>query len=282
MPSKLLHLMSAAKPFRQHFGTYQRIIQKTRSKTRSPLSFCKSGFPVCISTSVADLRTHLKGKATQNVSAYSIPHVTQSLNSIPAEISDTTFAWMVECIRPYLAFDETTINQSMIEYSKLLEDIRYRNKKQQPGMLDWLYNEIYNYVPFLGSAPSHVAPDGFGWGKASFNDSYQGLMAWSGDKPRKPKQCETEVVVSAEKIETVKLEELGETNEFIHPVVRFRRLANGKEKGALYEWDWREHTERKRERRKVSSRIKVTSWFRSTRSQRRFGKERAVSPMSSD
>jgi hypothetical protein len=168
-------------------------------------------------------------------------------------MANITFAWMVECVRPYLAFNETTISQSMNEYTKLLETLDCQNNhhhdpSKQPGLAVRAYNGLYNSLPSIWEIPPQ-APLAVGWGTADYVDSYQGIMAWAGEKRRHPGQCETEIVVEnkstfgkhfyGEVIETRLLKGLGETNEKVHPVARFRRSKLNGEKedtGGLQGW----------------------------------------------
>jgi len=169
-----------------------------------------------------------------------------------------TFAWMVECIRPFLAFNETAIAQSLNEYRYLLENINCKNNHhhdptKQPGLISRVYNGVYNSLPSVFEKPPQ-APLAVGWGTADYVDSYQGVMALAGEKRRQPGQCETEVYVENKSMvwkyvsgdvlmEAKLLKDLGETNEKVHPVARFRRekLEKGKkDTGGLQGWEYRE------------------------------------------
>jgi hypothetical protein len=173
------------------------------------------------------------------------------------EMANITFAWMVECVRPYLAFNETTIAQSLIEYTHLLETINCKNNDhhdptKQPGLISRAYNGVYNSLPSVFEEPPQ-APLAVGWGTANYVDSYQGVMALAGEKRRQPGKCETEVYVQNKSMlwkyvsgdvlmESKLLKDLGDTKEKIHPVARFRRekLEEGKkDMGGLQDWQYR-------------------------------------------
>lgn len=78
-------------------------------------------------------------------------------------------------------------------------------------------------------------------------------MAWAGEKRLQPGQCGTEIFLENKLIlgkrifgevmmEARLLKELGETNEKVHPVARFRRLKLNQEKedtGRLQGWQLR-------------------------------------------
>jgi len=169
------------------------------------------------------------------------------------QMANITFAWMVERVRPYLAFNATTIAQNAKEYTALLETIHCRNNHRHdpsktPSLLSRVWAAIWAALPTVWGIPPQ-APLAVGWGTAPYIDSYRGLMAWAGEKRRCPGECETEVVVANEAIpgrwfhrEVLApraLAELGETNEMVHPVARFRSVMSGngdKGVGALKGW----------------------------------------------
>jgi len=173
-------------------------------------------------------------------------------------MANITFAWMVECIRPYLAINETTILRSLNEYTHLLETFDCKNNhhhdpSKEPSLAVRAYNGVYNSLPSIWETPPQ-APLAVGWGTADHVDSYQGVMAWAGSKQRFPGECETEVVVEntfpwnyahGEKMVAKKLNKLGKTNEEIHPVARFRREKLDREgktdKGGLQGWEKRKN-----------------------------------------
>jgi hypothetical protein len=170
-------------------------------------------------------------------------------------MANITFAWMVECVRPYLAFDKTAISETMDEYTKFLRTIHCKNNhrhhpdpSKDPNLATRAYNGVYNSLPSVYEAPPQ-APLEVGWGTARFIDSCQGVMGWAGAKPRTPGQCETEVVVEEKsilwkhthgeaKMEVKLLSKLGETNEQVHPVARFRRVKLKEDTGGLKGWEW--------------------------------------------
>jgi hypothetical protein len=168
-------------------------------------------------------------------------------------MANITFAWMVECVRPYLAFDKMAISETMDEYIKFLETIHCKNNhhhhhdpSKDLNLATRAYNGVYNSLPSIWETPPQ-APLEVGWGTAHFVDSCQGVMAWAGAKQRNPGQCETEIVVEEKsilwkpfygeaKMEVKLLSELGETNEQVHPVARFRREKLKEDTGGLQGW----------------------------------------------
>ncbi|RDW89514.1 hypothetical protein BP6252_01546 [Coleophoma cylindrospora] len=169
------------------------------------------------------------------------------------QIAIITFVWMVECVRPYLAFKENALQISLIEYTKLLGDLHCKNyhhhdPSKQPNILSQAFNAVYNSIPYIGGVSEPEAPVELGWGTANYNDSFKGLMAFPGAKVRKPGQCETEVVVEDThfltrnrylKLKSTSLKALGETNEMVHPVARFRRDKLNQDTGGLQGWKHR-------------------------------------------
>jgi len=156
---------------------------------------------------------------------------------------------MVECVQPYLTFDKTAILETMDEYSKFLESIHCKSNHRHhpdPSKDPNLATRVYNSLPNVWEAPPK-APLEVGWGTAKFIDSCQGVMGWAGSKPRSPRECETEIVEEETsmlwkhthgeaKVVVKKLGELGETNEQVHPVARFRREKLNEDTGGLKGW----------------------------------------------
>ncbi|OCL02810.1 hypothetical protein AOQ84DRAFT_303965 [Glonium stellatum] len=141
-----------------------------------------------------------------------------------------TWAWMLQCVSPYLAFDEHGIEETMKEHAKLLDQIAKCSDHHSPkGWVETAWSYVPS-VPFLGSVTKHEHKVDRGWGTGNFVDSFSGIMAWTNPVVRKPGECSTEKLKidesgnrSFDTIPLAKLDDFGTTNEQIHPVAAFRK-----------------------------------------------------------
>ncbi|KNG50088.1 hypothetical protein TW65_03007 [Stemphylium lycopersici] len=159
-------------------------------------------------------------------------------------LANVTFAWMVDQCRPYLAFDDFT-NDTIANYlqrTKAHDDLRKALKKENPtpSMIEQAVNTIGAPGRWLGSffasydtPPKMVRPSKViiekepvyqtnNWTLFRFQDSYSPKWFAFGSQVRTPGACHD---MSTEDC-TAKKEprELGRTNEWMHPSVKWRVL----------------------------------------------------------
>ncbi|KAF9699351.1 hypothetical protein EKO04_002472 [Ascochyta lentis] len=175
-------------------------------------------------------------------------------------ISVATFTWMLQCIAPHLDIKQQAFDDYMNQYTSWLTNVRYRCTYQHPQTEDWstwLKKKLPD-VPLitLGTPTDPLTPPkraekhehttfDFGWGVGPILDSFNKLYLANGTYPRQPGHEMMEVNGAWIPIKGIKGDEEHpltgyETNEFIHPLVHYRRsvrLARGDA-----EWDeWTYH-----------------------------------------
>ncbi|KAI9701610.1 MAG: hypothetical protein M1820_006381 [Bogoriella megaspora] len=108
------------------------------------------------------------------------------------EISDITFAWMVDLCRPFLDFDEKDLKAFILEHDKTVTK---------------LTEQMKDYEIHQG-----------GYAQGMINDSFDGMMAAAGSRTRAPGQYNKENQIVVDDIPSRDYV----TNEYIHPSARVR------------------------------------------------------------
>ncbi|PSN63405.1 hypothetical protein BS50DRAFT_559422 [Corynespora cassiicola Philippines] len=168
-------------------------------------------------------------------------------------LSTTTFTWMLQCVEPYLTIDKDAFKESMLQYQGWLDKVRYACTYHHETWLDWTKSKLPK-VPIINPRDDPLAPPkrdpahqhpkfDYGWGTGEIVDSYSGIYYLSGfPLPRVPGHCSAEVYNEEDK--EYKLQDIctfGETNEYIHPICRYRDIIRGSEvkstlKGFTRKW----------------------------------------------
>lgn len=142
------------------------------------------------------------------------------------EMSNITFAWMLDQIKQHLSVDEKYIAEGQCDREKHLEQLNKDLLKWEASVKaqvteswgDWTWRHAKAAVsairhPFTPSEePAYKKPRAYGWGTGELKDSYTVMYRANGPKKRTPGEYALKDGKS-----------LGETFEFIHPVVNFRR-----------------------------------------------------------
>ncbi|KAL9094318.1 MAG: hypothetical protein Q9165_003459 [Trypethelium subeluteriae] len=113
------------------------------------------------------------------------------------EISDITFAWMVDLCSPFLDFEENDLRKHFIR--------RHTEKLQE------LKDAMKNYSIHRG-----------GYAQGMINDPFEGMMAAAGSRTRTPGQYNDKNEIETQKTKLAKAAQDFVTNEYIHPSARIR------------------------------------------------------------
>ncbi|KAJ4362822.1 hypothetical protein N0V95_001196 [Ascochyta clinopodiicola] len=175
-------------------------------------------------------------------------------------ISVATFTWMLQCIAPHLDIKQQAFDDYMTQYISWLTKVRYHctyHHPQTEGWSEWLWKKVPD-VPLISigepidplAAPrrdpehTHTTFD-FGWGVGPILDSFSKLYLANGTYPRQPGHEMMEVNGAWVPIRGIKGDRQNpptgfETNEYIHPLVHYRRTVR-RARGTP-EWDqWTYH-----------------------------------------
>lgn len=161
-------------------------------------------------------------------------------------LATASLCWMLQAISPHLTIDRHAFELFVAQYKRWLFRIRYACTHNHPNTLQ----KMWSYVPKLpvpsifggGSkdlhlpraAPPHEHKDfDFSWGTGPLVDSYTGMYYLNGMHVRVPGH---ESVEKAGK--WTKLRDLGDTNEYIHPITYFRSVVRGWEKHSPLQKPW--------------------------------------------
>ncbi|KAF1830343.1 hypothetical protein BDW02DRAFT_104799 [Decorospora gaudefroyi] len=172
-------------------------------------------------------------------------------------ISTASLCWMLECISPYLTIDRSAFQRYIAQYKRWLFRIRYACTYHHESSLE----KALQYIPRLpiipiinpGSDaleaprrdPPHTHPDfDFSWGTGPLIDSYAGIYYLNGSYTRMPGHEEVEVYdEDLKQPRWMSLRQLGDTNEYIHPIVYFRSLVHGWDKHSPLKERWNRKNE---------------------------------------
>jgi hypothetical protein len=179
--------------------------------------------------------------------------------NVSADISTATFCWMIQCVSPHLAIDQNAYKLYLDQYQRWLFRIRYACTYHHPKIQDTVTNNIPSFtkmpnIPIIDSGgpdtdtpkrdPPHEHPEhDFGWGTGPIENSMTAMYQVNGTHTRIPGHEDVETYDEAKQENRWKsLRELGNTNEYIHPIVHHRRLVRGWEPNSPFKKGWnRDH-----------------------------------------
>ena len=169
---------------------------------------------------------------------------------------------MLQVISPHLTIDRKGLLLHLDQYKRWLFRIRYACTYHHPSLL----SKTWSYIPKLPSLLSTSAGDDglkfqrgaaphtddhfdFGWGTGSIVDSFTAMYHLNGMHVRVPGHEYVEAYDDHSKTQKwVKLTDLGDTNEYIHPITYYRSLVRGWEPHSPLRNSWnREAWEGKRD-----------------------------------
>ncbi|KAF1840427.1 uncharacterized protein K460DRAFT_297110 [Cucurbitaria berberidis CBS 394.84] len=171
-------------------------------------------------------------------------------------ISTATLCWMLQCISPHLTIDRAAFELYLAQYKRWLFRIRYACTYHHETWGDW----AWSYVPKLPSIPiinpgpdeftaprrdpAHAHTDfDFSWGTGPLVDPFGGMYHLNGTHKRVPGHEDVETYDEKSKEPKWKpIRDIGQTNEYIHPIVHYRRLVRGWDTHTPLKDDWnRDH-----------------------------------------
>lgn len=150
---------------------------------------------------------------------------------------------MLQCIAPHLTIDRQAFELYLAQYKRWLFRIRYACTYHHETWSDKARSYIPKLpnIPLINPGPSdenlaaprrdpaHAHPDfDFSWGTGPLLDPFGGMYLFNGTHARNPGHEDVEVYnEEAQEPKWTPLRSLGQTNEYIHPIVHFRRLVHG-------------------------------------------------------
>ncbi|CAO2657027.1 Nn.00g058300.m01.CDS01 [Neocucurbitaria sp. VM-36] len=170
--------------------------------------------------------------------------------------SETTLCWMLQCISPHLTIDREAFELYLAQYKRWLFRIRYACTYHHETFADkaWSYVPKLPSIPILNPGPDELAEPrrdpphahadfDFSWGTGPLVDSFGGMYHLNGTQPRVPGHEDVEIYnEKAKEPKWTPLRDLGQTNEYIHPIVRHRQLVRGWDKHSPLQNGWhRDH-----------------------------------------
>jgi len=152
------------------------------------------------------------------------------------EMSNITYAWMLDQIDPYLNIQEGVFHQETMARQERIDEINRKIdeeslKREEQKALAASHKESWTQYgarlassaaaivtyPFPKKAEKIIQRRDYGWGTGTFIDSYGWIYYANGPKQRTPG------AYSYKKVSHGKDKELvGETNEMVHPCVGYR------------------------------------------------------------
>ena len=146
------------------------------------------------------------------------------------EMSNITFAWMLDQVKKHISINEEQIQKEYIEREKKFTKLNEARKKwddkvkaqSEEPMLAWTWRNTkeaaYSIThPFTPSdEPAFKKARHYDWGTAPMTDSYTAMYWLNGRHIRTPGRYHFK--------DGNLNEPLGETFEFIHPVVHYRKV----------------------------------------------------------
>ncbi|ORX99880.1 hypothetical protein BCR34DRAFT_628109 [Clohesyomyces aquaticus] len=160
------------------------------------------------------------------------------------QLANITFAWMLQCIAPYLTIDVDEFKKTVEQYKMWLSMVRWNCNYWHKGFWgkagDWIPN-----VPVVNPAPDELDPPkrdpnahphpelDRNWGTGPIVDSYTKTYWANGSKARIPGHCETDFFQPDGTWKPEQFTAKGVTNEYIHPVCAYRQWVRKNEKSAL-------------------------------------------------
>lgn len=144
------------------------------------------------------------------------------------EMSNIAFSWMLDQIKHHLSInekylaDERSDNElQLLGLNEALKKWRKSNDHENESWGDWTWRHAKATASAIAhpltpsNEPTYQEDRAFGWGTGELKDSYSTMYLLNGTKKRTP----GEYALKKDGMSTVSL---GETFEYIHPVVHFR------------------------------------------------------------
>lgn len=164
------------------------------------------------------------------------------------DLSTATLVWMLQCISPHLTIDQAAFDDYLDQYKRWLFRIRFACTYHHQTTWDNIKAYIPN-VPLINPAPSELDPPkrdpphahvdfDFSWGTGPLVDSFGGMYHLNGTHMRVPGHEDVEVYENDEAPSWKPLRALGQTNEYIHPIVLHRSLVHGWDKHSPLKDGW--------------------------------------------
>jgi hypothetical protein len=168
-------------------------------------------------------------------------------------MSTATLAWMLQCISPHLTIDKEAFDSYLDQYKRWLFRIRFACTYHHETTWDKVKSYLPS-IPFIGTEPSELDPPkrdvphahpefDFSWGTGPLVDSFGGMYHVNGTHKRVPGHEDVEAYEKEEEAyHWTPLSELGQTHEYIHPIVLHRSIVHGWDKHSPLKHGWhREH-----------------------------------------
>jgi hypothetical protein len=138
------------------------------------------------------------------------------------EMSNITFSWMLDQIKPFLFLNERYLDEERGERDRILEAIP-ENPQEGEFWGSWVGRSVTAAAsvvrhPFAGAVELSKKFRKYGWGTGILEDSFTSFYHLNGSKRRTPGNYD--ILDKAG-------QPLGDTCEFIHPVVGYRHDAKG-------------------------------------------------------
>jgi hypothetical protein len=160
---------------------------------------------------------------------------------------------MLQCISPHLSINTDAFDLYLQQYQRFIFRLRYACTTHHLGTEEKFIASLPN-IPFINPAPSELDPPkrdpphqhlnfDFGWGTGPLEDNYGGLYELTGTYTREPGHEQIEVYMpDAKEYQWKPIRTLGNTNEYIHPIVYYRYLVHGWDAHSPLRSHWkREH-----------------------------------------
>ncbi|KAL5115303.1 hypothetical protein ACEQ8H_006816 [Pleosporales sp. CAS-2024a] len=170
-------------------------------------------------------------------------------------LSTSSFVWMLQCISPHLAIDQTAFDNYIAQYLRWLASLRFACTYHHPKIWGRARKHLPKvpHIPIIWPKgdelrpPKRDAPHAhdldFSWGTGPFVDSFRSVYHLAGSHKRRPGHEDVEVYNQDEDAwEWKPLRHLGATNEYIHPIALHRSIVRGWDKHNPLRKGWtREH-----------------------------------------
>lgn len=148
---------------------------------------------------------------------------------------------MVQCISPHLTIDREAFEAYLAQYKRWLFRIRYACTYHHITTSEriWKFVPKLPNIPFINPGPDELAPPrrdpphahaefDFSWGTGPLLDSFKGMYHLNGSHMRVPGHEGVELYdEEAKRPKWRSLRDLGQTNEYIHPIVLHRSIVHG-------------------------------------------------------
>jgi hypothetical protein len=156
---------------------------------------------------------------------------------------------MLQVISPHLTIDRHAFSLFMSQYTRWLFRIRYACTYHHESSFEKFVNKLPK-LPTLSLGNDELKPPrrdpphehtnfDFSWGTGPLVDSYGGFYHFLGARARKPGHEEVEIYDAEKKAQKwTKLRDLGDTNEYIHPIAYYRSLVRGWDKHSPLKKKW--------------------------------------------